>query len=195
MPDPMNAEKMNPMNAEKMDAEKMNAGNANKTGTVWSPASATGVGSLPGVRPDEAAKLVADELGAFPHLPELPAAGVGADMIGRGAAHLVDLHVEVQPSGWRIADHAGSDERRARSFLARDIDAFDEQLTGHAGPLKVQVAGPFNRSVSNTGTPEEGIVRSQTLEYRPQQQLANVSLDSRPVGQLQTEPVVVQCLS
>jgi hypothetical protein len=92
--------------------------------------------------------LVSDELGDFPHLPELPAAGVGADMIGRGAAHLVDLHVEVQPSGWRFAAHEGADERRARSFLARDIDAFDEQLTGHSGPVKIQVAGPWSLAAS-----------------------------------------------
>jgi hypothetical protein len=109
----------------------------------WAPGSATGVGSLPGLRPDEADRLIGDELGAFPHLPELPDAGVGADMIGRGAAHLVDLHVEVQPSGWRFAAHAGSDERRARGFLARDLDAFEEQFAGHRGPVKIQVAGPW----------------------------------------------------
>jgi hypothetical protein len=119
-----------------------------RTELPWSPGSATGVGSLPGVRPDEAARLVSDELGAFPHLPELPDEGVGADMIGRGAAHLVDLHVQVEPSGWRFAAHAGSDERRARGFLARDLDAFEEQLTGHSGPIKVQVAGPWTLAAS-----------------------------------------------
>ncbi len=114
----------------------------------WSAGSATGIGSLPGVRPDEAARLVSGELGAFPHLPELPAVGVGADMIGRGAAHLVDLHVEVQPSGWRFAAHAGADERRARGFLARDLDAFEEQISGHVGPVKIQVAGPWTLAAS-----------------------------------------------
>jgi hypothetical protein len=114
----------------------------------WQPGSATGVGSLPGVRPDEAARLVSDQLGAFPHLPELPAAGVGADLVGRAAAHLIDIHVEVQPSGWRIAAHAGSDERRARGFLARDIDAFEEQIAGHTGPVKIQVAGPWTLAAS-----------------------------------------------
>jgi methionine synthase II (cobalamin-independent) len=114
----------------------------------WGHGAATGIGSLPGDRPDEAARLVADQLGAFPHLPELPGAGVGADMIGRGAAHLVDLHVQVEPSGWRFAAHAGSDERRARSFLARDIDEFEEQISGHSGPVKIQVAGPWTLAAS-----------------------------------------------
>jgi hypothetical protein len=122
--------------------------NAVENAVPWPAGSATGVGSLPGDRPDEAARLVSGELGGFPHLPELPAAGVGADMIGRGAAHLVDLHVQVEPSGWRFAAHAGSDERRARAFLARDLDAFEEQLSGHSGPLKVQVAGPWSLAAS-----------------------------------------------
>ncbi|HTC68804.1 MAG TPA: methionine synthase [Acidothermaceae bacterium] len=109
----------------------------------WPPGSATGVGSLPGVDPDEATRIVVGELAAFPHLVELPAAGVGADMVGRGAAHLVGLHVDVQPSGWRFAAHEGADERRARAMLARDLDVLEEHTQGYAGPLKIQVAGPW----------------------------------------------------
>ena len=69
-------------------------------------------------------------------------------MVGRGAAHLVGLHVEVQPSGWRFAAHAGADERRARSTLGRDLDVLEEHLQGFSGPLKIQVAGPWSLAAS-----------------------------------------------
>jgi len=114
----------------------------------WLPGAATGVGSLPGVDPDEAMRLVAAELDDFPYLVELPAAGVGADMVGRGAAHLSDLHVAVEPSGWRFAAHAGADERRARGSLARDLDVLEEHTQGFVGPLKLQVAGPWTLASS-----------------------------------------------
>jgi hypothetical protein len=110
----------------------------------WPVGSVTGVGSLPGSDPDEAMRIVVGELDAFPHLAELPAGGVGADLVGRGAAHLAGLHVEVHPSGWRFAAHAGADERRARSMLARDLDVLEEHTQGFAGPLKIQVAGPWS---------------------------------------------------
>ena len=55
------------------------------TVTPWrpTPGSATGVGSLPGTEPREAAALVTGELPDLPHLPELPGRGPGADMVGR----------------------------------------------------------------------------------------------------------------
>src|SRR5690348_12103442 len=109
---------------------------------------ATGVGSMPGADPDEAARIVMGELEGFPHLVELPDAGVGTDMIGRGAAHLVDLHTEITVSGWRFADRAGSDERRARAALARDLDVLEEHAEGFAGPLKIQCAGPWTLAAS-----------------------------------------------
>ncbi|MGZ6772647.1 MAG: hypothetical protein ACXVGA_08965, partial [Mycobacteriaceae bacterium] len=66
------------------------------------PGTATGIGSWPGTDPVEAARVVLGELGVLPHLVELPARGVGADMIGRTAALLVDIAVEVSPSGYRV---------------------------------------------------------------------------------------------
>jgi cobalamin-independent methionine synthase catalytic subunit len=88
-------------------------------------------------------RVVAGELPAFPHLAETPDSGVGADMVGRAAAHLIDLHVELTVSGWRFTDRAGADERRSRAALARDLDILEEQLHGFAGPLKIQCAGPW----------------------------------------------------
>lgn len=107
---------------------------------------ATGLGSMPGTDVGEAARTIVGELPGLPHLPELPARGVGADMIGRTAALLVDLAVDVRPSGYRVAPRAGADQRRAVDLLARDADALDEAL-GRAGvtppAVKTQVTGPW----------------------------------------------------
>jgi hypothetical protein len=110
----------------------------------WPPGTATGIGSLPGTDPLEAARTVAGELPDLPHLVELPARGVGADMIGRTAALLVDLAVEVVPSGWRVTARAGREHRRAIDLLRIDLDALEEVLDA-ARPawVKVQAAGPW----------------------------------------------------
>lgn len=110
---------------------------------LWPRSTATGVGSLPGLDALEAALLVAGELPDLPHLPELPARGPGADLLGRGAALLVDLHVDLQPAGWRFVSRPGRDVRRARDLLARDLDALEIALAGYTGPLKLQAAGPW----------------------------------------------------
>lgn len=104
---------------------------------------ATGVGSLPGTDPREAAAMVVGELRDLPHLPELPARGPGSDMIGRTAGLLVDLHADVQPSGWRLVDRPGLDERRAHAFLEHDLDEFEEAAQSVSGPVKLQVVGPW----------------------------------------------------
>ena len=104
---------------------------------------ATGVGSMPGTDPAEATKTVLGELPDLPHVPELPARGAGADMIGRGAAFLVDMPVDLQPSGWRLVDRPGRDLRRSLDFLARDLDTLEDLAQDYAGPLKLQVAGPW----------------------------------------------------
>ncbi|HKC27514.1 MAG TPA: methionine synthase [Jatrophihabitans sp.] len=114
----------------------------------WPSGAVTGVGSLPGTDPVEAARLVFGELAKLPHLPELPARGAGADMIGRAAALLVDLPVELVPSGWRITARAGHDLRRARDFLAWDLDALQVAGDGYSGPLKLQAAGPWTLAAS-----------------------------------------------
>lgn len=104
---------------------------------------ATGVGSHPGKDHLEAARVVFGEVPGLPYLPELPARGVGADMVGRTAALLVDLPVEVQPSGWRLTDRPGRDHRRAVDHLRRDLDGLEEAGHAYEGPLKVQVCGPW----------------------------------------------------
>ena len=109
----------------------------------WPPASATGVGSLPGADPAEALRLVFDELPDLPHLAELPARGPGADLTGRTAALLVDLPVELTPAGWRFASQARPRPPPGPGFLSADLDALEEVADGYPGPLKIQVCGPW----------------------------------------------------
>ena len=109
----------------------------------WPAGAATGVGSLPGTDPAEALRTVLGEVPDLAYLPELPDRGPGAELIGRGATFLVDLAVQLAPSGWRIAGRPGRDQRRAQDLLARDLDALSEAAEDYDGVLKVQAAGPW----------------------------------------------------
>jgi Cobalamin-independent synthase, Catalytic domain len=98
---------------------------------------------MPGTNPAEAMRVIAGELPDFPHLPELPDRGPGADLTGRTAALLVDIAVEVTPRGWRVAERPGRDLARARSMLSTDLDVLEEALDGFRGPVKIQLCGPW----------------------------------------------------
>jgi hypothetical protein len=98
---------------------------------------------MPGTDPAEAMRVVAGELPDFPHLPELPDRGPGADLTGRTAALLVEIPVEVTPRGWRLAERPGRDLARARTMLSSDLDVMEEVLDGFRGPLKIQLCGPW----------------------------------------------------
>ncbi|MEU8582734.1 methionine synthase [Streptomyces abikoensis] len=114
----------------------------------WGAGAATGVGSMPGGDAREAAKTVTGSLETLPHLPELPARGPGADMIGRTAGMLVEVFAHLEPSGWRVSDRPGRDTRRARSWLGEDLDALEEFTQGHEGALKVSAVGPWTLAAS-----------------------------------------------
>ena len=104
--------------------------------------AATGIGSLPGTDYRAAVRSVLDELPDFLHLPELPARGPHAAMVVRSAALFPDLHVDLQPSGWRLIPRAGIDERRAAQTLTDDIDILATEAAGYEGLLKTQLCGP-----------------------------------------------------
>ena len=109
---------------------------------------ATGVGSWPGTDPREAAATIVGELPELPHLVELPGRGVGADMIGRASALLVDLQFETTTRGYRIAPRPGRVSRRAHDYLREDLDAFEEAWetagrTSDAATVKLQSVGPL----------------------------------------------------
>lgn len=111
-------------------------------------ATATGNGSWPGDSPRQAAEVVVGELAdALAHIVELPARGVGADMIGRAGALLIDVAIDTVPRGYRISARPGAVTRRAASLLDEDIDALEEAwekagLRGSGRPVKVQAPGP-----------------------------------------------------
>lgn len=116
---------------------------ADVTGAFWEPGTATGVGSMPGTEALSAARDVLERLPALPHLVELPERGVGADLVGRATALLMDLPVDLQPAGWRLVSRPSRDLRRTRDLLNQDLDALEEAAQGYTGPLKVQAAGPW----------------------------------------------------
>ena len=98
---------------------------------------------MPGEDVKEAVRVVLGELPDLPNLPELPARGTHAGMVARTLATIAELGFDLQPAGWRLTDAPGIDHRRARSLLAEDLDALEEQTQEYAGPLKVQLVGPW----------------------------------------------------
>ena len=143
--------------------------------------AATGIGSLPGTDIDGAMALVFDTLPELPHLPELPGRGIGSGVIGRTAASLADLHVDVQPAGWRLVPRAGLDERNALSQLERDVDAL-LPFADFDGTFKVQLAGPWTLAAAlelprgGKALTDRGAVRdiADTLAETAQRHLAEV---------------------
>ena len=108
-------------------------------------ASATGIGSWPGSSPRQAVEVILGEL-TLPYLPELPARGVGADIIGRAGALLVDIAIDTVPRGYRIVNRPGAVMRRAAGLLDEDVDALEEAWEKAGGgdrTVKVQAPGPI----------------------------------------------------
>ena len=110
----------------------------------------SGIGSWPGTDVRQGVSAVRDLLSeaGLPYLPELPARGPGADMIGRAAGMLADLAVDLQPMGWRFVDRPGHDSHRTSGLLREDLDELAEAFDGYEGDLKVQIAGPWTLASS-----------------------------------------------
>ncbi len=92
--------------------------------------------------------MVVGELHTLTHLVELPARGVGADLIGRSGALLVDIGIDTVPRGYRIAPGRTAVVRRATSMLEEDVDALEEAwevagLRGSGRVVKLQAPGPI----------------------------------------------------
>ncbi|WP_040160470.1 uroporphyrinogen decarboxylase/cobalamine-independent methonine synthase family protein [Nigerium massiliense] len=101
------------------------------------------LGSLPGTDAGAAVRLMFEATPDLPCLPELPARGPWAGMIGRSCALLSGLATELSAGQWKLAPTAGIDARRARATLRDDLDVLEENAQGYEGPFKIQVAGPW----------------------------------------------------
>ncbi|OLT32821.1 methionine synthase [Rhodococcus sp. CUA-806] len=111
-------------------------------------ALSTGLGSWPGTDIRESVSIVLGELPVLPHLVELPARGLGADLIGRTGALMADVELDVRTSGYRVSPRRTLSSRRATDLLREDLDVLEElwETGGHAGTrslFKVQAAGVF----------------------------------------------------
>ena len=115
---------------------------------VTAAVRSTGIGSWPGSDLASAAQIAFAECPDLPYLPELPARGAPAAMIGRTAALLADLSVDLQPAGWRLTDGPGRDHRAAIGALRSDLDGFEEVAQGYAGPVKLSFAGPWTMAAT-----------------------------------------------
>ncbi len=161
-------------------------------------AAATGVGSWPGSSPRRAAEVIVGELHQLPYLAELPARGVGADMIGRAGALLVDIAIDTVVRGYRIAARPGAVARRAASLLGEDLDALDEAWEKAGGSLpgrtvKVQAPGPvtlaaqLELSNGHRAITDPGALRDLTASLAE-----GVSIHRAEVARRLSAPVVVQ---
>ncbi len=126
---------------------------------------ATGVGSLPGEDVREWCRTIAGELPEFPHLPELPQRGPGADLIGRTLGLLAGVDsgfsCETTVSGWRITPRVGGTTRsirRAQSWLGEDLDAAEDVWSRFRGSFKIQAAGPLTLVASVEGSTGQRLV-------------------------------------
>jgi methionine synthase II (cobalamin-independent) len=107
------------------------------------PIRTTGIGSWPGTDMMDAIKIAFAECPDLPYLPELPARGPYAQMIGRSTAFLAGLAVDLQPAGWRLTDASSRDHRLAISTLRSDLDVLEEHAQGYEGTVKLSVAGSW----------------------------------------------------
>jgi len=108
----------------------------------------TGIGSLPGTDFAAALRMTFDRVPELPYLPELPARGPWAAMLGRGLGLPSGLSAEFEAGEWRLADAPGLDQRRARATWREDLDRLEEIGHGYSGRFKVAITGPWTLAAS-----------------------------------------------
>lgn len=120
----------------------------------------TGIGSLPGTDYAAAVRMIFDRVPGLPYLPELPARGPWAGLVGRGLGLLAGLDAEMIAGEW-VLGNTGLDQRRARQTWRDDLEVFEEHAQGYTGRLKLQVTGPWTLAAS-TGVAHVGRVLADT---------------------------------
>ncbi|ACQ79623.1 conserved hypothetical protein [Beutenbergia cavernae DSM 12333] len=118
----------------------------------------TGIGGLgpwPGTEPFPAQQQVLDVLAAapsgvegIPHLVTLPGRGPGGEAVGRALALSESMPATLEPHGWRLGLVGDHTLRRARSWLAEDVEALGLAASGYSGPLALPVLGPWTLAAS-----------------------------------------------
>jgi methionine synthase II (cobalamin-independent) len=142
--------------------------------------------------------VVVGELHTLPHLVELPARGIGADLIGRAGALLVDIGIDTVPRGYRIAAGRTAVTRRAASLLDEDVDALEEAwekagLRGGTRTVKVQAPGPITLAAQlelaggHRAITDAGALRDLTMSLAE-----GVSAHRTQLARRLDSPVVVQ---
>ena len=142
--------------------------------------------------------MIVGELHVLPHLPELPARGIGADLIGRAGALLVDIGIDTVPRGYRIAQGRSSTLRRAVSLLAEDLDALEEEwekagLRDSGRTVKVQAPGPITLAANlELGGGHRAITDPGALRDLAESLIEGLSVHQAALSRRLGAPVVVQ---
>lgn len=142
---------------------------------------ATQVGSWPGIDLGTAQRIAFAEAPDLPVLVELPSRSPGAGMIGRTAAMLVDVPIDLQPAGWRISSGAAKDQRVALSLLRSDLDQLEERAQGYSGMIKIAFAGPWTMAATVEQTRGDKVL----ADHGARRHLAGALAEG--IGQLRAE--------
>src|SRR5699024_2065017 len=110
--------------------------------------TAYGLGPVPGTDIALAADIIAGETGDSRHLPQLPARGLGSDLIGRTAGLLEAVTVDRGPRGWRLTNRSQLATRAMWDRMERDLDILEELWSDGVDTLKVQVVGRWTIAAS-----------------------------------------------
>ncbi|APT82871.1 hypothetical protein [Corynebacterium ammoniagenes] len=110
--------------------------------------TAYGLGPVPGTDIALAADIIAGETGDSRHLPQLPARGLGSDLIGRTAGLLEAVTVDRGPRGWRLTNRPQLATRAMWDRMERDLDILEELWSDGVDTLKIQVVGPWSLAAS-----------------------------------------------
>ncbi|HRL79947.1 MAG TPA: hypothetical protein PLK46_06410 [Propioniciclava sp.] len=102
----------------------------------------SGLGSLPGTDVAGGVRF-ALEAASLPWLPEFPARGPWAGMIGRTLGMLEGIGAALLAGEWSLTAIPGVDQRRARATLRDDLDVLEENAQGLTGPLRITATGPW----------------------------------------------------
>lgn len=154
----------------------------------------TAAGSLPGIDFRGALSAMSEALPELMPWPELPARGMGSDMVGRALGLIQGLGFDMQPAGWRIVPGTSREHGAAGTQWRSDLDDAEELLQGFEGVLKVGLAGPWTLAASVERTTGDRLLADHGARRELAQALAEAvrALRSDLAGRLPGAKVLVQ---